>query len=339
MSGSAGKLLTYRMWKYLAVVVLIAAIGSFVVFGLPLAVPHVKGAASFPVVRDLLGLEKSLSASLRAVLPQALQRKALANWVLLGVTLFLALEANNLRGDFGRKIGNLQAFQQFEAISAMRHIPGDARVLAPLKEKLEELGESSKPEDREELLRVFAETKKKLDAMGRDLAFLSIDVVDSTGMKVGEEKGIVERDFREYKRLVEGKIKEYGALKAAWTPDGVMICLPTVDAAVRLGQDLINSLDAFNKHVRTIKREFHIRCGINYGYVYFDPAVPMEEMSDRVIDVAGHMQKYATPNSIAIAKQAIEPVHTREGFVTAGRMVDGYEVFIWPKDEPKTPGV
>jgi len=210
-------------------------------------------------------------------------------------------------------------------------------VLAPLKEQIDKLEGSSKPTDREELLRVFAETKKKLDAMGRDLAFLAVDVVDSTGMKVGEEKGIVELDFREYKHLVEGKIKEYGALKAAWTPDGTMICLPSVDAAVRLGQDLINSLEAFNKHVKAMKRDFRVRCGINYGYVYFDPAVPMEEMSDRVIDVAGHMQKYAAPNSIAIAKQAIEPVHTREGFVTAGRVVDGYEVYIWPKDGTDTP--
>ena len=108
----------------------------------------------------------------------------------------------------------------------MRHVPGNARVLGPLKEKIDSLQESSKPADREELLRVFADTKKKLDAMGRDLAFLAVDVVDSTGMKVGEEKGIVERDFHEYKKLVEGKIKEYGGLKASWTPDGVMICLP-----------------------------------------------------------------------------------------------------------------
>lgn len=337
MSTSTGKLLTYRTWQYLAVAVLVAAVGFFVVFGLPLVVPHVKGAASFPVVRDLLGLEKSLAASLRTVLPQALQRNNLPNWLMLGVTVFVALLANSLRGDFHKKIENLYAFQQFEAISAIRNLPGNARVLAPLKEKLDKLEASTKPEDREELLRLFAETKKKLDAMGRDLAFLSVDVVDSTGMKVGEEKGIVELDFREYKKLVEGKIKEFGALKAAWTPDGVMICLPSVDAAVRLGQSLINSLDAFNKHVKTMKRDFVVRCGINYGYVYFDPAVPMEEMSDRVIDVAGHMQKYAAPNSIAIAKQAIEPVHTREGFVTAGRMVDGYEVFHWPKGEPPPP--
>lgn len=338
MSTHGAKLLAVQSWKYLATAVLTAALFLVVVFGLALAAPHLKGAGSLPVVSNLLGVGKSLVSSVRPVLPQALQRGDYTEWLLLGSAAFLALEANILRGNFRRHAENLAALQEFETLSAARNIPRNSPALAPLKERIAELQASSKPEDREELLRVFAETKKKLDAMGRDLAFLAVDVVDSTGMKVGEEQAIVERDFHEYKKLVEGKIKEYGALKASWTPDGVMICLPSVDVAVRLGQDIINSLDAFNKNVKTMKRDFRIRCGINYGYVYFDPAVPMEEMSDRVIDVAGHMQKYAAPNSIAIAKQAIEPVHSREGFETAGRVVDGYEVFIWPKGGTKPPG-
>jgi class 3 adenylate cyclase len=338
MSSHVGKLLVYQTWKYVSVAILIVSLCLIAIFGLALAAPLVKGAASFPVVRELLGFERSLAASVRALVPHTFQGKDITELLVLGVAIFLALEANVLRGHFRKKLENLAAFEQFEMLTAQRHLRSDDRVLAPLKEKLESLQENAKPADREELLRVFAETKKKLDAMGRDLAFLAVDIVDSTGMKVGEEQGIVERDFREYKKLVDGKIKEFGALKTAWTPDGIMICLPSVDVAVRLAQDLISGLEAFNKHVKTIKRDFRIRCGINYGYVYFDPAVPMEEMSDRVIDVAGHMQKYAAPNSIAIAKQAIEPVHTREGFVTAGRVVDGYEVFTWPKDEPPAAG-
>jgi class 3 adenylate cyclase len=338
MSSQDDASFALRAWKSLTGALLTAALLLFVVFALPLVAPLVKGAAALPVVRELLGLQRSLVGAVRGVLPQALQNREVVGWLLLLAAGLLAVQANIMRGQARRKLEKLAALRQYEALSATRRSPDEARVLAPLKEKIDSLQESSKPADREELLRVFAETKKKLDAMGRDLAFLAVDVVDSTGMKSGEEQGIVERDFREYKKLVEGKIKEYGGLKAAWTPDGVMICLPSVDVAVRLGQDLISSLEGFNKHVKTIRRDFKIRCGINFGYVYFDPAVPMQEMSDRVIDVAGHMQKYADPNSIAIAKQAIEPVHSRDGFVTAGRVVDGYEVFIWPKEETKASG-
>jgi hypothetical protein len=43
--------------------------------------------------------------------------------------------------------------------------------------------------------------------MGRDLAFLSIDVCGSTEMKLGEEKAVIEHDFREYShRLILSEI-------------------------------------------------------------------------------------------------------------------------------------
>jgi len=168
-----------------------------------------------------------------------------------------------------------------------------AALIAPLRSKIESL-ETSNKTDREELLKLFAETKKKLDSMGRDLAFLSIDVCGSTEMKLGEEKAVIEHDFREYKHFVESKLKAHGSLKSAWTPDGVMSCFATVDAAVQqAAREIIDGLAAFNKNVKTMKKDFIVRCGINAGYVYFDDSLPMEEMSDRVIDVAGHMQKHA----------------------------------------------
>ena len=122
-----------------------------------------------------------------------------------------------------------------------------------------------------------------------------------------------------------------GALKSSWTPDGVMICFPTVDAAVRAAREVITGMEAFNKHVKLIRGDIRVRCGINSGYVYFDESIPMEEISDRVIDTAGHMQKQASPNSVCIAKPAIEPMKESEGFVPASRIVDGYEVYIWRK--------
>ena len=70
---------------------------------------------------------------------------------------------------------------------------------------------------------------------------------------------------------------------------------------------------------------------MNTGFVYFDDSVPLEEMSDRVIDIAGHMQKHALPNTVCVAKPAIEPLRERIGFEPAGRTVDGYEVYEWKK--------
>jgi class 3 adenylate cyclase len=217
------------------------------------------------------------------------------------------------------------------------HISSRAEVLDPIRKKLESFKGGNK-HDREDLLRIFAETKKKLDTMGMDLAFLSIDVVDSTGMKQGEEKALIEHTFKEYKRLVENKMKANGVLKSAWTPDGVMMCFTSIDSAVRTARQVIDALPEFNAKVKSIKSDIAIRCGINSGYVYCDDSMPMEEMSDRVIDVAGHMQKHAAPNSIFIAKPAIEPTN-EGGFSPASRVIDGYDVYSWTADSQGQTGI
>jgi len=104
-----------------------------------------------------------------------------------------------------------------------------------------------------------------------------------------------------------------------------------VEAAVTAGQNVINGLQGFNKTVKTIKANFRVRCGINAGRVFYDRSVPMEQMSDHVIDVAGHVQKYALPNTIGIAKPALRRLQSREGFKATGKEVDGHEVYQWSR--------
>jgi len=52
-------------------------------------------------------------------------------------------------------------------------------------------------------------------------------------------------------------------------------------------------------------------------------------MSDRVIDVAGHMQKYAAADTIFIAREVLERGTEDEGFRATDQKVDGYQVFHW----------
>lgn len=208
------------------------------------------------------------------------------------------------------------------------NVPDDAPVLSPVNQVLAQL-QQGRLGKRDDLLKVFAETKRKLDQIGRDLAFLSIDVVDSTGIKLGEERAAVEHDFKEYKKFVEGRMLAHGSLKTTWTPDGTMACFSTVDAAVEAAKDLLSDLPAFNRDIKTMRRNFVLRCGVNMGYVYFEESLPLEEMSDRTIDIAGHLQKSAEPNTVRIAKPAIEPLAARQGFEPTGKHVLGYEVYDW----------
>ncbi len=207
-------------------------------------------------------------------------------------------------------------------------IQDNSAVGRELETKLKGL-ESGGNMNREELLKVFAGVKKKLDAFGREVAFLSIDVVGSTDMKRNEDPAAAQYDFQEYRKLVEAVFRSHGVLKSAWTPDGVMACFSHVDDAVSSGQDVIRSLDHFNAQVKLMQTPFMVRCGVNAGFVHFDAATPMEAMSDRVIDIAGHMQKYAEPNTVAVARNLVEPLRNVGGFEATSKTVDGYQVAQW----------
>ncbi len=306
-------------------------VGLIIVMLVPLVVPYLDNAKSFTYIRSALSVEDAIEQFFRQSIPTKIAGKDVTRWI--AIVLFFILSSSFSRS--GEKFQGRLQYQRYKRSvdewKRQMHLSDNAIVLSPLNQKLEQI-KSAKRRDREQLLKEFAETKKKLDEMGRDLAFLSIDVVDSTGMKEGEERAAVEHDFKEYRRLVERTFAAHGALKSTWTPDGVMSAFTSVDAAVRAAREVIQSLVSFNREVKSMRRDFIVRCGVNAGFVYFDDSLPLEQISDRVIDIAGHIQKKARPNTVCVAKPAIEPLNERSGFEPAGTMVDGYEVYEWRKE-------
>ena len=321
------RILSYKAMVFFMQLCFIASVLLIIIFLISLAVPYMKNALTFQYIRTALRVENSVSSYVQGIMPTRIYGINLTKWIVIVAALFLAGFFSNIREHYRDKVVRIRMKKDYEDWKEKMNISDNSKFIAPLKAKIEKLQTDNKV-DREELLKLFAETKRKLDSMGRDLAFLAIDVVDSTGMKEGEERPSVEHDFREYKQFVESRFRAQGLLKSTWTPDGVMSCFPTVDQAVKAAQEILGGLESFNAHVKTMRRDFRVRCGINYGYVYFDETMPLEELSDRVIDVAGHMQKHASPNTICIAKPAIEPLKDREGFVPISKVVDGYEVYM-----------
>jgi serine/threonine protein kinase/class 3 adenylate cyclase len=180
------------------------------------------------------------------------------------------------------------------------------------------------------LLREYAEAKKILSQEKRNLAFLSIDVVGSTKMKAGEEKLVIEHAFSEYKKFVEQILKVNNAWKAAWTPDGVMIAFFTPAEAVKAGREVLARLGWFNDGVHHMRTPFSVRCGVNAGEVVFPESKGMEEISDEVIDVAGHMQKYAAPDSLWLSREVLNQLADRGGFrPVTDKQVDGRTAYEW----------
>lgn len=180
------------------------------------------------------------------------------------------------------------------------------------------------------MLREYSEAQRTLQQGRRHLAFLSVDIVGSTKMKIGEDKLVIEHAFAEYKKFAERILKGNNMWKAVWTPDGIMCAFQNAEEAARAAQTILSELEWFNDGVHRLRTPFSVRCGINTGEVIFPDDKNMEELSDEVIDVAGHMQKYAAPGSLWLAKEVLTELESSAGFepVTT-QMVDGRVPYEW----------
>ncbi|WP_156948716.1 hypothetical protein [Bradyrhizobium sp. WSM1417] len=276
--------------------------------------------------RDLI--LKKASPLLHHYIPTNIAGADRSDWILIGLAILVTFTVGSLaqrsQHSFNRRLlrASAQEWREKEGVK-----PGSA-LDKQLESKLR-VAESDNAVNRQDLLKVFAETKKKLDSFGREVAFLAVDVVGSAQMKTGEDPASVQYDFAEYRKLVERIFRARGVLKTAWTPDGVMACFAHVEDACQAGKDVIKSLKGFNRDVKISKADYSVRCGVNAGLVYFDDSTPLETISDRVIDVAGHMQKHAEPNTVLIARKVIEPLRQLEEFTHTSQVIDGYEASVW----------
>ena len=318
-------------WRILVRVMRVVAwalLAGIVVLLIPLGFQYLDNASSFAWVNKWQEFDARLTSFVKGFIPTKVGNYDLARLVLIGVAYALSRILEALANVWSKKIADGDLKKRFDAFKKSSGLGDNSKAVASIKKRMEQLA----PDDaksREDLIRLMVETRKKLDSMAREVAFLSIDVVGSTDMKLGEDKAFVEHDFREYKKLVETAMENQGALKSAWTPDGVMICFATADDAIRAAREVLLELARFNREVKSVKTQFRVRCGINAGAVHFDKSQRMEEMSDRVIDVAGHMQKYAAADTIFIAREVLERTSEGENFRPTDQKVDGYEVLHW----------
>ncbi|MGH9804182.1 MAG: serine/threonine-protein kinase, partial [Candidatus Acidiferrales bacterium] len=91
----------------------------------------------------------------------------------------------------------------------------------------------------------------------------------------------------------------------------------------------LKSLPAFNKEKNPLEFPVQVRCGANMGEVFYDEHTPLEMLSDPVLDLAGHLQKSAAPNSLLITAECLEQLRDNTGYTVAPFDVDGLQVYEW----------
>jgi class 3 adenylate cyclase len=191
-------------------------------------------------------------------------------------------------------------------------------------------------DEREKLLRELAKVKKRLEKTKQKLAFLSVDIVGSTRIKIGQDPLILEHLFREYRVMLEAVFKKYRYRTASWTPDGVMACFPQVDLACAAAKELLKKLPVFNKEKNRIGFPIQVRCGLNAGEVNYDESTPLELLSSRVLDITGHLQKSALPDSVLVTEEIYHELRDKNGHMLCDSEVDGYKVYQWSTGVPQT---
>jgi class 3 adenylate cyclase len=185
-------------------------------------------------------------------------------------------------------------------------------------------------QQRAALLKRFREIEEALkSAQNKKCTFLSIDVVDSTGMKTGETETAISATFQAYEEMVRGLFASHGVWKQTWTPDGVMACFLDRELGLRAAQRVLMSLETFNRDENQLRTPVRVRCGLNEGEVPIFEDTPMEKVVHQVVDIAGHMQKHADPDSIFLSYQLYKDLGDPPGFQAAGKEVDGLEAYGW----------
>jgi hypothetical protein len=69
---------------------------------------------------------------------------------------------------------------------------------------------------------------------------------------------------------------------------------------------------------------------VNAGEVIFPDDKTVDQVTDFVIDLAGHMQKYAAPNALWVAKELLDDLKEKSGFrLVTTQEVDGRATYEW----------
>jgi class 3 adenylate cyclase len=165
-------------------------------------------------------------------------------------------------------------------------------------------------------------------------AFLSVGVVDAEEMKRDTDSEKVANSFKAFEGMLEEVFQVTGAWKEAWTPDGVMVCYLDIHHAVDAGQRVLKGLEGFNHNLNELAHPFRACCGVNEGDVIIFEDSKLQKVADRVIDVAGHMQKKARPNCLWLSSEVYDRLEDKSGFYPAMAQVDGFTVLEWSFPDP-----
>ena len=156
---------------------LICSIAIIVIHVSLFAVPYIKNAQSYQIVQKATVVEKSIAPYVNNIIPTKFAGKEITRWIVIVTALGLSILLKQSKEYIKDKMVKIQFQRKYEALKKETHIPEGSSSLTPLKEKIEKMKAGSNV-NREELLKLFAETKKLPEDVKHPIYRLFPDFVD-----------------------------------------------------------------------------------------------------------------------------------------------------------------
>jgi class 3 adenylate cyclase/CheY-like chemotaxis protein len=135
--------------------------------------------------------------------------------------------------------------------------------------------------------------------------FVSIDVVDSTSLKAGENDQDVIYTFLSYHKKVRELAYEHHGEIATISGDGMMCRFERAEDAVSAVEHLLRAIPDFNKRQNRLSHPFNIRVGVNTGQVYESQSLSAGQLISHTIDVAAKLQQACPVNQALISQETV----------------------------------
>jgi class 3 adenylate cyclase len=145
----------------------------------------------------------------------------------------------------------------------------------------------------------------------REITAVSLDVVDSRGLKHRGTPMDAQLTFDAFHEWVEDELRDAGSADGQWTwaGDGLLAVFDQAEAAVRLSRQLIEDLARFNARANRLRdAPLQLRIGVHTGPIITADAGggmssgALGKIASDTVDLAGHLQKSALPNQVLISQ-------------------------------------
>lgn len=184
---------------------------------------------------------------------------------------------------------------------------------------------AAKLERQRELEREQSDVIADLYSHYRNGTFLSVDIVNSTKLKEGEDSLKVVRTFQAFHRYLNRRTHE--ALASLFSGDGVMCLFERPQEAVDAAISILEGLKAFNREESSLSRYLSVRLGIHTGTLLLDNIKDLGRLTARDIDVAWHLQKHGRPGDLLVSRSTWEEIGNRGDFRRGWRRIARTRVY------------